>query len=249
MFRSARQTGGIISINHPESPTGEICMGCGWSPSPPADMSLVTSIEVMNGGGGHGFFPGIHFWEQQLRNGYRLTAVGGSDNHHADWPLNKIASVGSPTTVVYAKNLSVAAILDGIRAGRVFLDLTGSRDKLLELRAHDSNSSAEMGDDLEPPKGEALALQIHVAGCEGASVRLLIDGQESSALPQQAITSTDQNTRHEMDGRWHASLAARRSARPARTAAVAGQSYIYRLQTALEEKKCACFATSASLFC
>jgi hypothetical protein len=205
MFRSARQTGGIVSINHPESPTGEICMGCGWSPSPPADMSLVTSIEVMNGGGGHGFFPGIHFWEQQLSKGYRLTAVGGSDNHHADWPLDKIGSVGSPTTVVHANDLSVAAILDGIRAGHVFLDLTGSRDKLLELRAHDSHSSAEMGDDLEPQKGETLALQIHVTACEGASLRMLIDGQESSTLPQQGITSGDQtfNMNWTPDGSRH----------------------------------------------
>jgi hypothetical protein len=205
MFRSARQTGGIVSINHPESPTGEICMGCGWSPSPPADMSLVNSIEVMNGGGGGGFFPSIRFWEQQLSKGYRLTAVGGSDNHHADWPLDKIGSVGSPTTVVHANDLSVAAILDGIRAGHVFLDLTGSRDKLLELRAHDSHSSAEMGEDLEPQKGEALALQIHVTACEGASLRMLIDGQESSTLPQQGITSGDQtfNMNWTPDGSRH----------------------------------------------
>jgi hypothetical protein len=198
MFRSARQAGGIVSINHPESPTGEICMGCGWNPSPSADLSLITAVEVMNGGGGHGFFPGIHFWEQQLRNGYRLTAVGGSDNHHADWPLDKVGSVGSPTTVVHAQNLSVAAILDGILAGRVFLDLTGSRNKLLELHAHDSTGSAEMGDDLEPQKGEALTFQIHVAGCEGASLHLLIDGQEISSLPQQPITSADQN----FDMKW-----------------------------------------------
>jgi hypothetical protein len=205
MFRSARQTGGIVSINHPESPTGEICMGCGWSPSPPADMSLVNSIEVMNGGGGGGFFPSIRFWEQQLSKGYRLTAVGGSDNHHADWPLDKIGSVGSPTTVVHANDLSVAAILDGIRAGHVFLDLTGSRDKLLELRAHDSHSSAEMGEDLEQQKGEALALQIHVTACEGASLRMLIDGQESSTLPQQGITSGDQtfNMNWTPDGSRH----------------------------------------------
>ena len=205
MFHSARQLGGIVSINHPESPTGEICMGCGWTPKAPADMSLVTAVEVMNGGGGHGFFPGVHFWEQQLREGHRLTAIGGSDNHHADWPLDKIGSVGSPTTVVHAQNLSVAAILDGIRAGYVFLDLTGSRNRLVEMQAHDSAGSAEMGDDLNPQKGEAVALQIHVAGCEGATGRLLVDGQEVSDLPQQSITSADQilNLKWTSDGSRH----------------------------------------------
>ncbi|HZZ38593.1 MAG TPA: CehA/McbA family metallohydrolase, partial [Acidobacteriaceae bacterium] len=75
MFRAARALGAVVSINHPEAPTGEICMGCGWNPSPPADMSLVTSIEVVNGPGR----PATRFWEDQLRRGYRLTAVGGSD--------------------------------------------------------------------------------------------------------------------------------------------------------------------------
>ncbi len=51
MFREARSLGAIVSINHPQAPTGEICMGCGWNPSPAADMKLVTSIEVVNGGG------------------------------------------------------------------------------------------------------------------------------------------------------------------------------------------------------
>ena len=205
MFRSARQLGAIVSINHPQSATGEACMGCGWSPSPPADMSLVTSIEVMNGGGGGGFNSGIRFWEQQLRNGFRLTAVGGSDNHHADWPLDKIGSVGSPETVVHANNLSVAAILDGIRAGHVFLDLTSSRNKLLEMSAHAGSASAEMGDDLDPKSGEAVVLQFHVVACEAASLRLLVDGQESSTLPQQNITSADQtlNMKWTADGARH----------------------------------------------
>jgi len=200
MFRSARQAGGIVSIIQPDSPTGEICMGCGWNPKTPADMGLVTAVEVVNGGGGHGFFPGIHFWEQQLREGYRVTAIGGSDNHHADWPLDKVGSVGSPTTVVHAQNLSVAAILDGVRAGHVFLDFTGSRNKLLDLNAHDSAGSADMGDDLEPQKGETLTLKIHVVGCEGAMVGLLLDGHESSDLPQQSISSTDQT----LDLKWTA---------------------------------------------
>ena len=83
MFRQARSLGAIVSINHPQSPSGEICMGCGWTASPPADMNLVTSVEVVNGAG----LPATKFWDEQLKHGFRLTAVGGSDNHHGDWPL------------------------------------------------------------------------------------------------------------------------------------------------------------------
>jgi hypothetical protein len=187
MFRSARQLGAIISINHPESPTGEICMGCGWNPDPPADMHLVTSIEVWNGGGSH-----VRFWEQQLQKGFRVTAVGGSDNHHGDWPLDKQGSVGSPTTVVHAENLSVQAILSGITAGHVFLDLTGSRDRMLDLTAESAQKTAEMGDDLEPRSGDTVSLSIQVNGCKGDSLSLLVDGQQSVKLPSKPIENSDQ---------------------------------------------------------
>jgi hypothetical protein len=126
MFREARSLGAIVSINHPEAPTGEICMGCGWTPSKAVDFSLVNALEVVNGGG----HPATRFWEQQLREGHRPTAIGGSDNHHANWPPEKSGSIGYPTTVIYAQNLSVAAILDGLRSGRAFIDVTGSRNRL-----------------------------------------------------------------------------------------------------------------------
>lgn len=188
LFGSARALGAIVSINHPELPTGEICMGCGWNPDPPADMSLVTSIEVVNGGGR----PATRFWEDQLRRGYRLTAVGGSDNHHADWPPDRPASVGYPTTVIYAQNLSVAAILDGIRSGRVFIDVTGSRERSLDFHAEADDKSATMGGDLDPHKGDSVLLAVHVAKCQGGTLRYLIDGQSSPALPPQSITAADQ---------------------------------------------------------
>jgi hypothetical protein len=188
MFRDARAAGAIVSINHPESPTGEICMGCGWTPPTPLDMSLATSVEVINGGGR----PATHFWEQQLEKGYRLTAVGGSDNHHADWPPDKAGSVGYPTTVVYARDLSVAAILDGIRSGRVFIDATGSDDRILEMQATADNAIAEMGGDLELHSSQALALEVHVKGCKGASVQFFVDGQPSAEFPPLSVTDADQ---------------------------------------------------------
>lgn len=188
MFRSARALGAIVSINHPEAPTGEICMGCGWNPSPPADMSLVTSIEVVNGGGK----PATRFWEDQLRRGYRLTAVGGSDNHHADWPAERPGSVGYPTTVIHARDLSVAGILEGIRSGRVFIDVTGSRNRLLEMHAESGSFSTDMGGSIAAPNGRPVALQVHVANCSDATVHYFVDGAESQALPPQPVSSADQ---------------------------------------------------------
>ena len=201
MFRSARSLGAIISINHPESPTGEICMGCGWTPSKPVDFSLVNAIEVINGGGR----PATQFWEQQLREGHRPTAIGGSDNHHADWPPEKPGSIGYPTTVVHAQNLSVAAVLDGIRSGRVFIDVTGSRNRLLDMSAQAGSAVANMGGNLDPHSGESVDLEIHAIGCEGAVLRFFLDGTPSSALPPLAVSSADQvlHSRWEADGARH----------------------------------------------
>ena len=187
MFRQARSLGAIVSINHPQAPTGEICMGCGWNPSPAADMNLVTSIEVVNGGG----LPATRFWEDRLRQGFRLTAVGGSDNHHGDWPPEHTGSVGYPTTVVFARDLSVASILDGIRSGRVFIDLTGSRDRMLDLQAEAGGSSATMGGMLTAPSGQAVSLDLHVTDCAGATLQYFVDGEESSAFPAQPISDND----------------------------------------------------------
>lgn len=188
MLRAARGLGAIVSINHPELPDDETCMGCGWNPSPAADMSLVTSVEVVNGGG----VPATRFWQQQLRRGYRLTAVGGSDNHHADWPLSRPASVGYPTTVVYARNLSVAAILAGIRSGRVFIDLTGSLNRMLDFSAEADSSNISMGGILFAHNGQKVSLKIHVIGCDGGEARYFVDGESSPALPPQLIASADQ---------------------------------------------------------
>jgi len=201
MFRSARNLGAIVSINHPESPTGEICMGCGWTPSKPVDLNLVTSVEVVNGGGN----PATHFWEQQLREGHRLTAIGGSDNHHADWPPEKPGSIGYPTTVVYAQNLAVAAILDGIRSGRVFIDMTGSHDRLLDMTARAGSSTTVMGGDLEPRSGYPISLEVHVVGCQGASLHLFLDGAPSLDLPPISVSSADQvlHSRWQADGARH----------------------------------------------
>ena len=201
MLREARELGAMVSINHPELPTGEICMGCGWTPPAPVDMGLVSAIEVINGGGR----PATGFWEKQIALGYRLTTIGGSDNHHADWAPEKAASIGYPTTIVHAKSLSVSDILEGIRSGHVFIDVTGSRDRLLNIEAHVNSAPVEMGDEVELQSGQSLSLAIHISGCEGGQVQLFLDGSQSSDLPSLPVTTADQtlSAQWQADGKRH----------------------------------------------
>jgi hypothetical protein len=205
LLRNADRLGALTSINHPAAPSGEICMGCGWTPASPVDMRLLTAVEAVNGGSEQHGFSGIPFWNKQLDDGYRLTGVGGSDNHRAMQPLDQAGSVGSPTTVVYAAELSVPAILDGIRAGHVFVDLAGSHDRLLEASAQSEDQVAHMGDSLPAAKGQAVRFDLHVVGAEKGTVMLLEDGQKIPFSAHPDITSLDQtfHLQWTSDGRRH----------------------------------------------
>jgi hypothetical protein len=194
LLREAQKLGALISINHPAAPSGEACMGCGFTPAAPVDMRLFSAIEAVNGGSENPAFSGIPFWEHQLDLGFRLTAIGGSDNHRPMAPLDHTGSIGWPTTVVYATDLSTPAILAGIRSGRVFIDLTGTRDRLIDLSARAGDSSAAMGGELAAASGSAVSIEARVAACPGAAVHLVVDGVESAGPPQ-SVDQADQALR------------------------------------------------------
>lgn len=168
------KAGGVISINHPGLPSGEACMGCGWTAE--TDFARVQAIEAINGGslqyGAEGPLQGIRFWEARLNAGARLTAIGGSDNHDGSTPADKVQSVGSPTTVVHADNLSQPAILAALRTGRVFVDVDGTRDRLLDVGAQGGGQSVSMGGSLRLRAGDTVQLTVRTAGVAGGKLSL-----------------------------------------------------------------------------
>ena len=204
LLHRANALGALVSLNHPGAPTGERCMGCGWTPSPAADMDLVQAIEAVNSGAEEGPYSGTPFWEKQLNEGYRITAVGGSDNHNAKKPLDQVGSIGSPTTVVYAEELSTPAILGAIRAGHVFVDLTGSRDKLFELHATAGSRTVSMGDSLDLPTGSSLRLDARVVKAASGTLVWIEDGKPINGQGS-AIADEDQilSIEWKSDGQRH----------------------------------------------
>ncbi len=189
-----KDAGGILSINHPNLPSGELCMGCGWT-WPDTDYAGITAIEAINANTLAAPLVGTGFWYARLNEGHHLTGIGGSDNHDVDAPDGK-APVGTPTTVVHASALSLPAILDGIRAGNVFIDVEGTRDRMLEMTGRSGGKSAAMGETL--PGGRALTLKIHVAAAAGATLVPIANGQpiKGRALP---ITDPDQRSTISLD--------------------------------------------------
>jgi hypothetical protein len=183
---------GLLSINHPALPSGEACMGCGWSVKD-TDFSRIQAIEAVNGGRADPPLSGIGFWEARLNAGFRITAVGGSDNHDATLDPSKPSSVGYPTTVVHAAELSQPAILMAIRAGHVFVDVTGSRERGLDVKAASGGRTAEMGDALTAAAGAAIRVTIHVTHSAGGGLSVAGDGPKPKLAD--AALSTDDETR------------------------------------------------------
>jgi hypothetical protein len=190
VVRDALSKGGIASVNHGEAPGGEDCMGCRWEPAPGTDMGLFSAIEVINGG--EIMFSSAKLWDYQLAEGHRLAAIGGSDSHNATAQPGP-GSIGWPTTVVEAEELSVPAILNAIRNGRTFIDLTASHDKMLDFEANAGAQPVSMGGTLHTVGGATIHVQVHTTSAKGSLVHLLIDGKESdniAAMPVDANDST-----------------------------------------------------------
>jgi hypothetical protein len=169
-----------LSVNHPASPTDETCRGCGWD-APGTDFAKVQAIEALNAGEIAAMRTadapprrsGEDFWRDKLNQGFRLTGVGGSDNHTVE--LGRLG-VGLPTTVVYARDLSERAILDAIRAGHVFIDVAGSKNRLLELTGQAGRATAMMGDQLTISAGETARFAVRVAHAAGDRLAVEEDG-------------------------------------------------------------------------
>ena len=199
MLRQVAGLGAIISINHPAARTGEDCMGCGWTPPTPVDYHLIEAVEAVNGPDADGKRSGVPFWEGLLNQGYHLTGIGGSDNHDADIPVPGPRSIGYPTTVVQAADLSTPSIIAGLRAGHVFIDTEGTRDRVLEYSASTGNRTAAMGDTLPTPRDASIRLAVHVTHAKGSHLELIADGSKLPAA-NAAILDDDQQTTLELGG-------------------------------------------------
>ena len=204
LLQQVQELHGLFSINHPGLPSGSACMGCGWS-VPDTDYSRVSAIEAINGGSLDGPLSGIPFWQDKLNKGYRITGIGGSDNHDAEYPPKTRSAVGHPTTVVYAPALSEAAILDGIRAGHAFIDVEGTADRMLEFSARDGAKTASMGDAILAPAGDRVSFAIKMLALEGAHPEVILDGEVAKLVDASPVQSQEEmrNFDYPSDGKRH----------------------------------------------
>jgi hypothetical protein len=207
LFDEAHRLHALVSINHAYWPTDVHCPGCGWDWTTITDFSKVDAIEIINGYHEHGswFTPppgnGIPFWEAQLAKGLRPTGVGGGDDHRAGEQLSLHNGIGIPTTVVYASELSQPAILKGIKAGHVYVKVTGPQAPDLYLKS----GNAIMGDELKASTGQTLAFTLDTRNASAATPRLYIDGKPITTTPPLRLEKTTGSCTYQWtsDGKRH----------------------------------------------
>jgi hypothetical protein len=156
--------GALFSINHPTVPGGNFCIGCPWEIE--VDPAAVDGVEVMSA-----IWRAVDYWEDLVDMGSRAAAMGGSDDHrggNGSGPL--YTPLGSPTTMVYAENLSVQAILDGIRAGRTVVKFNGIDDPMLVTEL----SGDRVGDTVF---ADTSTLSAEVTGGEGLTLLVIKNGR------------------------------------------------------------------------
>jgi len=162
--------GGLFSINHPRLRLGDLCIGCAWDHE--VDPEQIDAVEIRTG-----IIPGLTFWENLVAHGSHAAALGGSDDHSAGRDLGQFASpIGTPTTMVYAEELSVAGILHGVRDARTVVKMRGPDGPMIETEIDGHRD----GDTVSAMQSTLRAL---VTAGNGATLRTIKNGDTIDEVP------------------------------------------------------------------
>ncbi|MBV9512434.1 MAG: CehA/McbA family metallohydrolase, partial [Mycobacteriaceae bacterium] len=156
-----RDAGGLVVAAHPAVPLP----GSAWE----FGFGHVDALEVWNGRWNLDDELSLRIWQRLLRRGRRVAAVGGSDSHGPHQP------VGAPQTAVHADELSVPALVDGLRCGRSYV--ARSAAVTVELAASSRNGGvrdvAGPGQTLRVPRKTPAAVSAAISGAPGTNVALI----------------------------------------------------------------------------
>ncbi|MBX3191617.1 MAG: PHP domain-containing protein [Labilithrix sp.] len=160
--------GAAFSINHPALDLGDQCIGCAWKHD--LDPSKISAVEIatlgVRGAGRIFSKQAIAFWDGLLAKGFHVAPIGGSDDHKAGREKSFLPNpIGNPTTLVRARELSAAAIVEGVLAGATVVKLGGPTDPMIDLEAATTKD------------GEALAFVGATLGARSIVLRVKVSGR------------------------------------------------------------------------
>ncbi len=149
LFEQIAAKGLISSINHP------LLIPWAWEFGS-VDLRHTHCLEIWN----DLYWPdnktanpkAVDMWTRWLNAGHRITGIGGSDYHYP--PRTELGlpgeRLGMPTTYVYARELSIDGILEGIRNGRAYV----TKGPEVTFQAIINGSGYMIGDDLGVQSGQ-----------------------------------------------------------------------------------------------
>ncbi|HHT83237.1 MAG: CehA/McbA family metallohydrolase [Christensenellales bacterium] len=156
--RQAKERGAIQVLNHP------MCSLCPWLFE--FEGIIYDAVEVWNGPMRKDNLKAVKWWDDQLKQGRRLPAIGGSD-YHRDFYITDL--LASPTLCVYADCNSQDAILKAIKEGACVLKNSPS-STMIDMRV----GEAYVGQQVEFKEG--LQVKISVSGMKKGHKLKVIDG-------------------------------------------------------------------------
>jgi hypothetical protein len=156
-MQEAQRRGALVSCNHPRT------YGPPWEYIGVSDYSC---IEVWNGPWPLFNWEALAFWEDQLRQGRRLVAVGGSDMHRLKPTNEAVARLGTPTTWIYCPETPTAsALLNALRAGNCYISESPAGPRI-----HFCVNDVMMGG--QTRRSDDAFVQVRVSGGKGTELVL-----------------------------------------------------------------------------
>ncbi|HKY91108.1 MAG TPA: CehA/McbA family metallohydrolase [Nevskiaceae bacterium] len=208
--RRAKADGALFQVNHPTLFPGPLfanfCRGCEFRLDRAIDWHLVDTMEILTGpvlatADDLGvalplgtlsieqpfMATAIALWERRLREGYKITAVSGSDSKGVEGTPEERArkGYGSSATAVYADELSRPALTRAIQAGHAYVRTRGvaaSPALVFEATTADGQRGI-FGDTLEVEAGENVELRTTVTGGAGQVLTVLRNGAIVLSVP------------------------------------------------------------------
>ena len=161
VVKEAHSRGALISVNHPKE------MGPPWTYGMEQQFDCLEVWQLAWFMNNH---QSLALWDQLLKEGNRLTAVGGSDYHQELYTGELgVVTLGTPCNWVFAEQLSVEGVLSGIKEGHVFLSESPKGPKVF-LEIMRDGKRARMGDEIVVAPGNHVHLRCLVEGAAGSEL-------------------------------------------------------------------------------
>lgn len=158
-IQAAHEQGALFSINHPAA---FFC--CPW------EYHIYDGIDTVEVWNSMYRFPNFsewvvhHFWDDLLKSGRRILAVGGSDTHHLVKWQSELFGHGNPTTWVYAEERTAEGILAGIKSGHVTISYAPFAVRLDFTADADGDGIYEIivGDIIDHQPGQEISFRVQI---------------------------------------------------------------------------------------